>query len=172
MPLSEAQTYLDHLTACSPCYRDFLELQAKYRKRRARMIFALAASVLIVVGLASWAVLRQHNQQIARAVVDLRDRSMARGTETRPTEVPLEIQRNAAHLEIYLPLGSSEGFYDVRIASTRGEPLLTETGKAKIDQGVTRLHVDLRTQLPRPGSYVLQLRKPTAEWVSFPLLIR
>ena len=52
MPLSEAQTYLDHLTACSPCYRDFLELQAKYRKRRARMIFALAASVLIVVGLA------------------------------------------------------------------------------------------------------------------------
>ena len=45
------------------------------------MIFAVAASILIVVGLATWAVLRQHNQQIARAVIELRDRSMTRGTE-------------------------------------------------------------------------------------------
>src|SRR5215470_2023799 len=55
MALSEAEKWLDHLGACSPCYRDFLELQAKYRQRRTRMIFAVAASVLIVVGVATWA---------------------------------------------------------------------------------------------------------------------
>lgn len=27
MPLSEAQDWLDHLTSCSPCYRDFFQFQ-------------------------------------------------------------------------------------------------------------------------------------------------
>jgi hypothetical protein len=52
MPLSEAEKWLDHLTSCSPCYRDFLELQAGYRHRRMRTILAIAASILIVVGVA------------------------------------------------------------------------------------------------------------------------
>ena len=136
------------------------------------MIFAVAASVLIVVGLATWAIVRPHRQQIAQAVIDLRDRSVARGTETPPSEPSVEVPHHTAHLEIYLPLGSAEGFYEVRIASFRGESLLTERGEAKIDQGVIKLHVDLGTPLPRPGSYLLQLRKPGAEWVSFPVDIR
>lgn len=31
MPLSEAEKWLDHLTSCSPCYRDFCEFQAIHR---------------------------------------------------------------------------------------------------------------------------------------------
>jgi hypothetical protein len=31
MPLSEAENWLDHLTSCSPCYRDFCQFQAIYR---------------------------------------------------------------------------------------------------------------------------------------------
>jgi hypothetical protein len=171
MPLSEAQTYLEHLGACSPCYRDFLELQSKYRRRRARMIFALAASVLIVVGLATWAMMRQHNQQIARAVVDLRDRSMARGTETPPAEPPLEIPQNVSHLSIYLPLGSSDGSYDVRIISARSEPLSSGSGNAKLEKGVTILNIDL-APLSSRGSYLLQIRRKGSEWISFPLQVR
>jgi hypothetical protein len=171
MPLSEAQTYLDHLGACSPCYRDFLELQAKYRQRRTRTVLAVAASVLIVVGLATWAMLRKHNEQMARAVIDLRDRSMARGTEPAPTEPPLEIPRNVSHLEIYLPLGSSEGSYDVRITSVRSDVFFSGTSEAKLDRGVTVIRVDLGTSFPRAGTYVLELRRSTAEWVSFPLRI-
>lgn len=172
MPLSQAEQHLNHLTSCSPCYRDFLQLQAQYQQRRTRMIFAVAASVLIVVGLATWAMLRQHNQQMARAVVDLRDRSLARGTEPPPTEPPLEISRNVSHLDIYLPLGSSEGSYYLRITSAQGEPVLSGMGEAKLDQGLTVLHVDLRISLARSGNYLLQLRRPTGEWVSFPLRIR
>jgi hypothetical protein len=33
MPLSEAEERLDHLGSCSPCYRDYLYLQAANRKR-------------------------------------------------------------------------------------------------------------------------------------------
>jgi hypothetical protein len=31
MPLSEAEKWLDHLTSCSPCYKDFCEFQATQR---------------------------------------------------------------------------------------------------------------------------------------------
>ena len=171
MPLSEAQTYLDHLGACSPCYRDFLAVQAGYRQRRTRMIFALAAGLLIVVSAASWVWLRQHNEQSARAVVDLRDRSMARGTQPPPNEAPLEIARNASHLEIYLPLGSAEGTYDLRLTTVRSDPLVSVSGNAQLEHGVTVLRLALTTPLPTPGRYVLEIRRRGSEWASFPLEI-
>jgi hypothetical protein len=31
MPLVEAEKWLDHLTSCSPCYRDFCQLQVARR---------------------------------------------------------------------------------------------------------------------------------------------
>jgi hypothetical protein len=171
MPLSEAQTYLDHLSSCSPCYRDFLAVQAGYRHRRTRLIFALAASLLIVIGVATWAMLRQNNEHLARAVVDLRDRSMARGTEPPPNEAPLEIPRKASQLEIYLPLGSAEGTYELRIITARGDPLISVGGNAQLEQGVTVLRLALKTALPASGRYVLEIRRRAAEWASFPLEI-
>lgn len=136
------------------------------------MIFAVAASVLIMVGLATWVMLRQRTQQTARIVVDLRDRSMSRGTEPPPSEPPIEIARNVAHLDIYLPLGSSDGSYDIRIASVSGESFVSATGEAKLEQGVTVLVVDLGTRLPTSGRYLMQIRRHDAQWVSFPLRIR
>jgi hypothetical protein len=136
------------------------------------MIFAVAASVLIVVGLATWVMLRQHDQQIAGAVVDLRDRAMARGTEPPPTEPPLEIPRSVSHLDIYLPLGSSVGSYDVRISSVSGEPIFAGTGEAKLEQGITLLRVDFGKSLAKQGKYLLQIRRQASEWGSFPLDIR
>jgi hypothetical protein len=173
MPLSESQKYLDHLGACSPCYRDFLEFQAKYRQRRARMIFAAAASVLIVVGLATWAMLRQQDHHIARVVVDLRGRSMPRGTEPPPNEPPVEVPRNASRLDIYLPLGSAEGSYEVRVASARNEPLVSASGDAKLRKGLTILSISFPSSLSQAGSYRLQLRRDSASgWASFPLRVR
>lgn len=147
--------------------------QADYRQRRARMIFAVAASVLIVVGLATWAMLRRHNnEQIARAVVDLRDRSMARGTEPPPTEPPLEIPRNVSHLDIYLPLGSSDGPYDIRIISPNGKPLVSRSAGAKLDSGITSLEVNVNLSSANPGLYLFQLRNPGSDWNSYSLRIR
>jgi hypothetical protein len=172
MPLSEAQKYLDHLGACSPCYRDFLEVQAKYRQRRTRMIFAVAASVLIVAGLATWAIVRQHVQQIASAVLDLRDRSLSRGTEPPPTEPPLEIPQHVSHLQVFLPIGSSEGAYDVSISTVPSGPVFFAHGNAQAEKGITELQVDLNLPLTAPGRYVLRIRRPTSEWASFPLQVR
>jgi len=172
MPLSQAESYLDHLTSCSPCYRDFLQLQAEHRRGRTRMVFAVAATVLIVVGLGTWAMLRPRGQQMANAVIDLRDRSMTRGTETPPSQPPLVLPRNISHLDIYLPLGSSDGPYDVRLALDSTQPVLSTTGQAKLEQGLTVLHLDLGKHILSSGRYVLQIRGHASEWISFPLLIR
>jgi hypothetical protein len=171
MPLSQAEPYLDHLGSCSPCYRDFLQLQTARRRRRTRIIFAVAASVLIVVGLATLAIVGPHGQQMARAVIDLRGRSMARGTESPPSEPPIPIARNISHLDIYLPLGSSDGSYEVRVASSSGKTLFAETAEAKLEQGTTVLRINLRAPLTKSGGCVLQIRRPNSEWVSFPLRI-
>jgi hypothetical protein len=136
------------------------------------MIFAVAASILLVVGLSTWAMLRRHDLRIASAVIDLRDRSMVRGMQPPPLELPLEVPRNVSRLEIYLPLGSSDGTYDLRISSGRDQPLFSGTGEAKLEQGLTVLRVDLRTSLSNRGRYLLQIRKRHAEWVSFPLEVR
>jgi len=172
VPLSEAQTYLDHLGACSPCYRDFLELQAKYRQRRTQMIFAVAASVLIVVVLASWAMLRQHNLQIAHTVLDLRERSIARGTERPSLQSPVEISRSTSRLDIYLPLGSSEGAYDVRFLNSRDETLLEASGVAKVQSGITVLPLNVTLSSLDRGYYTLQIRRAASDWSSFSLRLK
>jgi hypothetical protein len=136
------------------------------------MIFAVAASILIMVGVATWAFLRPRDQHIARAVLDLRNRSMARSTSPPPTEPPLEVSHNLSNLEIYLPLGSSDGPYDVRLATTAGEPLVAVTDTARIGEGITTFTLKVDLSSVSPGLYVLQLRKAGSEWNSFALRIR
>src|SRR6202030_1858385 len=103
------EKWLDHLGSCSPCYSDFLQFQAAVRRRHMQALLTVAASILIVASLASWAVLRGQKQPLVAqtAVIDLRNRSVPRGPESNPAEPPLEIGRNVSRLEVYLPLGSS-----------------------------------------------------------------
>jgi hypothetical protein len=172
--LTEAEKWLDHLGACSPCYDDFSRFRKTYELRRNRTLLAVAASILVAAGIAGWVLLQKHNEALVAqtAVLDLRNRSVARGTEPLPTEPPLELGRNVSRLDIYLPLGSSEGSYDIRIASTKGEPLFVGRGVAKVETGITLLSLDVNLPSRKPGLYVLQLQKVGSEWNSYPLRLR
>lgn len=173
MPLSQAEPYLDHLTSCSPCYRDFSQRREAYRVRRTRMLLAVAASLLIAAALTTWAIVRrQSNVQVARSVVvDLRDRSMARGTEPPPSEPPIEIGRNVSRLNIYLPLGTSDGPYEIRITTAKGDPLFTGSALATVEAGTTSLQVDASLSSASPGLYVLQIRRVGSDWNSYSVRI-
>ncbi len=174
MPLSEAEKWLDHLGSCSPCYSDFSGFQAAYRNRRARTVLAVAASILIVVLFAGWAFFLRQKELVGTetAVLDLRNRSIARGTEPNPAEQPLEIARNASHLEIYLPPGSSDGDYRIRISGPEEKILFATKGVAKIQQGITSLSADVNLSSVSPGLYILQLQKAHSSWTSYPLRVR
>jgi len=174
MPLAEAEKWLDHVTSCSPCYRDFSELQAGHRHRRMQTILAIAASILIVVGVAGWALFfKQKGPPVVQtAVLDLRNRSVPRGGEVNPGEQPLEISRRVRHLNVYLPLGSAEGPYELRIAITTGSAIFTTNGVASLKDGVTSIEAAVDLSSASSGRYVLQIRKPDSEWNSYPLLLR
>jgi hypothetical protein len=174
MPLTEAEKWLGHLTSCSPCYGDFSQFQAAYQSRRTRTLLAIAASILIVVCLAGWALFLRHNESLVAqtAIVDLRNRSIPRGTEPNPAEPPLEINRAATSWNIYLPLGSSEGPYDVRVITQSGESVMTASSSAKLADQITSLKLTVSLSLTRPGRYTLQLRGRDLEWNSYAMLLR
>ena len=150
---------------------------------------AIAATILMVACIAGWALfLRQKAPLVLRpkgpsaprqeeplvtqtAVLDLRDRSPQRGPELGPALPPLEMAHNVSHLEIYLPLGSDEGLYDVRVTTTQGEPLLVATGRARLKQGLTSMGVDVTPSRIQSGRYILKIRKRGSEWSSFPLVV-
>lgn len=174
MPLAEAEKWLDHLGSCSPCYGDYSQVREGYEVCRKRTMLTMAASVLIAAGIAGWVLLQRHNETVVaeRAVLDLRNRSVARGTETNLDEQPLEISRAATHLNIYLPLGSADGPYDVRIVTTSGESLLNASGEARLNQGLTSLEVAVSLSSSRQGRFVLQIRKAGSEWNSYSIFLR
>jgi hypothetical protein len=174
MPLAEAVNWLDHLGSCSPCYRDFSELRRVREVQRRRTLFAVAATILVAVGIASWVLIQRHNETVLSqtAVLDLRNRSASRSPEPNPGEQPLELRRGFSQLNIYLPLGSPEGAYEVRILTTSGDSLLNAGGTASLNDGVTVLLLSGKLSVARPGQHILQIRKPPSQWNSYPLVLR
>jgi hypothetical protein len=174
MPLSEAEKWLDHLGSCSPCYADFKRFGEAFERQRRQRWLAAAAGILLAVGVLGWALLHKRNESFVAqaAVLDLRDRSVARGGEPTPGEQPLELSRRVKHLTVYLPLGSAEGPYELRIAITTGSATFTANGVASLKDGVTSIEAAVDLSSASSGRYVLQIRKPNSEWNSYPLLLR
>ncbi len=174
MPLTEAEEWLDHLTSCSPCYGDFSQFQAAYQSRRTRALLAIAASILIAIGIASWVLFQKHNESLVAqtAVLDLRNRSIPRGTEQNPAEPPLEINHAATHWNIYLPLGSSEGQYDIRLLAASGELLVSTKADAKLADGVAVIQISVDLSSRSPGQCVLRLTRNGAQESSYVVELR
>jgi hypothetical protein len=97
---------------------------------------------------------------------------VSRSPEPNPGEPPLELRRGFSKLNIYLPLGSPEGAYEVRIVTTSGDSLLNMGGTAQLNDGITTLQVREAAFIARPGQYILQIRKAPSEWNSYPLVLR
>ena len=174
MPLSEADKWLNHLGSCSPCYADFKRFREAFERQRRQRWLAAAAGILLVVGVLGWALLHKRNESFVAqtAVLDLRDRSAARGGEPTPGEQPLEVSRGVKRLNVYLPLGSAEGPYELRIAITTGSAIFTTNGVASLKDGVTSIEVAVDLSSASSGRYVLQIRRPNSEWSSYPLSLR
>jgi hypothetical protein len=144
------------------------------RVQRRRTLLAIAASILVTVGIAGWVLIRRHNEPLVAqtAVVDLRNNSVSRSPEPNPEEKPLELRRGFSQLNIYLPLGSPEGTYEVRIVTTSGDSLLSAGGPAQLNDGITLLQVRGNLAFAQPGQCILQIRKAPSEWTSYPVVLR
>jgi hypothetical protein len=79
--LTEAEPWLDHLGSCSPCFQEFKEFrrQSAIQRRRVLTWVATAAVLLFAVGGWLWVRARHSVETTDVAVLDLRERSVARG---------------------------------------------------------------------------------------------
>jgi hypothetical protein len=174
MPLDEAQKWLDHLGSCSPCYGDFSEFRKIHELQQKRTLLAIAASILLAAGVAGWVLLHGHNETLVAqtAVLDLRNRSVPRGTEPNPIEPPLIVSRAAAHWNIFLPFGSDAGKYDIRLLGGSGELLVSTKADAKLTDGVTEIQIAVDLASRSPGHCVLRLARNGAQESSYVVELR
>ena len=142
------------------------------QRRRVLTWVATAAVLLFAAGGWLWVRARHSVESTETAVLDLRERSLARGQSQSDTgQAPLEISRNTKHLILDLPIGSKEGPYDVGLLTDTGDQLLRATGMAELHDHINGLRVDVDLSSIRPGEYSLGVRQPSLEWTRYPIRV-
>jgi hypothetical protein len=142
------------------------------QRRRVLTWVATAAVLLFAVGGWLWVRARHYVQTTETAVLDLRERSVARGQHPSDAgQAPLEIPRTAKRLVLDLPIGSKEGAYDVGLITNTGDELLRARGMAELHDHITDLRVDVDLSGVQAGTYSLGLRQAGLEWTRYPIRV-
>ena len=105
---------------------------------------------------------------VLSAVLNLESESITRSPGGSPT-IAGELQRiprGRLALSIYLPTGSEAGQYDVQVLTTVSDqtPLVTSSGTAAIENGLTILRIAPDLSTLDPATYILSIRRGTGPW--------
>lgn len=179
----------EHVTHCSPCYREFLDLRTQVkaeleRRRRAvlrrrvvvaAIVFVLAGGAIVTYEISQRGAFR--STPVAgpyeSASLDLKDRSVTRSVEKQaPKAQPLILSAKRLNLSIFLPIGSEPGRYDVQLLKKIDEPLLSVSGEARVQNGTTILRARLDLTGQTAGSFLIGLRQPSSDWTYYPVSIQ
>ena len=109
------------------------------------------------------------------ASLDLRNVSAIRTVEppgSNSNVQPLEIPRGLLALTVQLPVGSEVGSYQVGIQKSNQPAIRSAKGGATIENGITKLLVNLDTTSIQPGEYDFAWRLADFSWRHHPILIR
>jgi hypothetical protein len=172
---------LDHVTHCSPCFREFVSFREGLRRakttRRAVMtgVGALAAGVAIMV-------VQKPKPSDLDAFgyepfeIDLLNYGKTRGVGVSPslrTTNRFGLPRKPLNLVITLPFGSQEGKYEVQILRADGQPAgLSSSGSARLRAGKTTLELKMDLSRLSPDHYQLGIRRVPFDWMPVPVDIR
>jgi hypothetical protein len=179
----------EHVTHCSPCYREFLDLRthvkAELERRRRVVLRRRVAVAAVVVVLAGGAITTYEISQRSAfrnppaagpyesASLDLKDRSVTRSIEKQaPKTQPLILPAKRLDLSIFLPVGSEPGRYDVQLLKKIDEPLLSVSGEATVQNGNTILRARLDLTGQAAGSFLVGLRQPPSDWTYYPVTVQ
>jgi hypothetical protein len=172
LPIEDIAPWIGHLTACSPCFREYSAL-VEARKRRAYRYLGVAAGIIVAITSISWFSFyhRQSSgtpQNVEIATIDLQHVSLTRGGDESTGAGPkesIELRRGVSRLTIRLPRGSRDGQYEVGILATSGVEVATAPASTTIaeDQSVT-LITQLTLAKLAPGPYLLAWRRSGLSW--------
>ena len=172
----------DHLAECSPCYREFRELQSA-AARRTRRWPAIAAALLLALGGGSawWAFNRaapgNPSEPLARVVpaipdstvLDLRPFSATRGADRPSPVAPLTIKPARQRVVIVLPRGSEPGAYELRVLNEALVEKVSAAATARLTSNGLTIETDLDASGMAPGKYTLALRHDGEDWRLYPV---
>lgn len=184
VPIRDA--HWEHVTHCSPCFQEFIELRndlATARKRLVRRNRIVLASVLVVAAAAGTLIWKGPSRLVppittaeATSDVDMRPFSVTRGENKNPQ--PSEqyagiLNRKRSRLNVILPVGAQEGTYEVRLMDNDLHTVIA-SGKAPasfVDHTV-RLTITFDLTEVSPGPYVIAWRRDGGGWMTSPVLMR
>jgi hypothetical protein len=186
----QQETVIDHLSICSPCYREFYGYLRAIRFRRRIPLFFGVPAIAIVTGVLAYNYLagpgtttrpepriaRQEPTTLlyTRALLDLRGYSPSRSQSPAPTPAQSELALPLGHLAltIVLPLGSDEGDYSIRIGRPGADALLAARGRAEMRDGTTSVQLRFDTSGLTAGKYVLGIRQQPWPWAEYAIELR
>jgi len=185
MDLHEAEQWLLHLGSCSPCFIEYTAFQKQAARRRTLELVLASAALLILAGVAGW-LWKGHwfrgtggKPNIAtvmpyqKVTVDLRNRIVFRGEQpSSANSGPIQLPRGRLELTMLLPKGSGPGSYRLQVSTELEKPLISTTGMAVKQNGITVLNVKLDVSKLSPGGYVLAIGGAGHERREYPLLIK
>ena len=170
-----------HITHCSPCYREFLDekehIRRRGRTRRNLTLATAAATLILVIGVAAYIVHPKVPEQVAQfapetATLDLKESSGVRGdAKTLEKAIPV-LPRRKLQLTIVLPFGSEAGPYQFRLVDAEGRVLRSGEAPALIDSGTTAMKTELDASGLANGDYRFALRQQGLEWIIYPVRFR
>lgn len=174
LELEEAEPWINHLSSCSPCTREFGELRKDYQRRRFRLVSGIAAGVVLAGVVAAWLLLKSPlgPARIQPVTVDLSSWVTLRGPEGNATNPPVQLEKGYLNLTVYLPAGSEPGLYDVQVAREPGQPIWSAQREAKLENFKATIQVQVDLRKFSPGLYLLAFRKQGRSWTYIPLVLK
>jgi len=185
MDLREAEQRLLHLGSCSPCFIEYTAFQKQAARRKTLELVLASAALIVIVGLAGWlwkggwfrgtggkpniATVMPYQ----KVTVDLRNRIVFRGEQLPSANSgAIQLPRDRLDVTILLPKGSGPGNYEVQISTELEKSLITTTGMAVDQNGITALSAKLDISNLSPGGYVLAIGGAGRERREYPLVMK
>ena len=173
LTLEEAEPWIHHFSACSPCTREFAQLREGYQRRRIRLVYGIAAGGLLAA-MAAWLLLRSPlgPAQLRPVTIDLSDWAILRGPEGNAPNAPLQLVKGYLNITLYLPTGSEPGMYEVQVVREPGHPIWSAQQEAKLENYKATLRVQADLRHFGPGLYLLAFRRQDQSWTYIPLVLK
>jgi len=134
--LAEVEQWLQHLSACSPCFQEFSGFRKEAANRRRRTYGIAGAAAVLIFSVAAWLWARSlpPGRATDTEILDLRGLLAAVGQNPEQTdEHSLELHRWVKHLILDLPFGGEDEEDEVALLSETGAPVLGSRGTAHLE---------------------------------------
>ena len=173
-----------HITSCSACFREYTQFRkAAQHQRIAKIMIAIAASILLVVGAVAYWPRRGPNEPprtadtplpaptpLATVVVNLASLTRTRGGGAEITRLILPAKRFIGHIQ--MPVGSEPGLYEIRVTQADDSTVVETKVQAQISDGVTSFEVELPLDQLAGKAVTLMVRPTGLNWQRYQIFVQ